>query len=81
MKVIIDGYEVEIKAKKVNTRKNNTKDTMHILSKLEGWAWETAGHMEKEGYKILADATRKEASSIHDTLGSYGYFDSVRRAN
>lgn len=81
MKVVIDGYEVEIKARKVGENKTTTKDTMHILSEIEGWAWESARLREKEGYAILARATRKEASSIHDTLNSCGYFDKIRRAN
>lgn len=81
MKVIIDGYEVEIKAKKVGKNKANIKDTMHILSMIEGWAWDSANLSDREGFPILANATRKEASHIHETLDSYGYFDNIRRAN
>lgn len=81
MKVIIDGYEVEIKAKKVGKNKANIKDTMHILSELEGWAWGFAGKAQQEGFKHMALAIRDDASSIHDTLDSCGYFDNIRRAN
>lgn len=81
MKVIIEGYEVEIKAKKVGKNKANSKDTMHIISKIEGCLWDSARLFEKEGYEILARATREDASSIHNTLDSCGYFDNIRRAN
>ena len=81
MKVIIDGYEVEIKAKKIGKNKANIKDTMHILSELEGWAWGFAGKAQQEGFNYMAKAIRNDALSIHKTLDSYGFFDNIRRAN
>ena len=81
MKVIIDGYEVEIKAKKIGKNKANIKDTMHIVSEIEGGLWDSARLFDKEGFENLARATREDAVSIHNVLDSYGYFDNIRRAN
>ena len=81
MKVIIDGYEVEIKAKKVGKNKATIKDTMHIVSEIEGRLWDSARLFDKEGFENLARVTREDASNIHNVLDSYGYFDNIRRAN
>lgn len=80
MKVMIEGYEVEIKAKytsdgKIEGGKMNKDDTMAVLNLLSIWAYEAAAKYDLTGCYALSKGARKTASDIYDLLESKNYFN------
>ena len=84
MKVIIDGYEVEIKAKSPFNKRYNKDDTLSILNTLNRWQIAKARYLEqrhnetgKQCYKNCADNTYKRVSELHEFIASFGTYDNL----
>ena len=74
MKVTIDGYVVEIKARYFTKDKASKKDTARILCKLENLAWNSAERNSRDGYTYSAADDRTIARQIHDQLAAVGFY-------
>lgn len=68
MKVIIEGYEVEIKAKYMTSNRYNKADTIAVLNTLAIYAGEAAVRYSDLGYKALERCAWKSRDSISDTI-------------
>lgn len=76
MRVIIDGYEVEIKAKKESERfnKGETMEVINLIAILASEAEEL--YREHKKYDALADMADKISSNCHNVVaknGGYNY--------
>lgn len=74
MKIIIDGYEVEIKAKSAGKNQYNETDTMFVLNTLASLAFKASFSYDKEGYVYLANDASNLASTIYNLLDKNGYY-------
>lgn len=74
MKFIIDGCEVEIKAKSAGKKRYNETDTMLVLNTLTTLAFKASYSYDKEGYVYLANDARNLANTIYDLLDKNGYY-------
>lgn len=74
MKIIIDGCEVEIKAKSAGKNRYNKTDTMFVLNTLSMLAYEAARSYDNVGCDHLANEARNLASTIYDTLDKNGLY-------
>lgn len=75
MKVIIEGYEVEIKAKFMTSNRYNKKDTMSVLNTLAMYASDSIERCSDLGYPALERTARKTRDNIMDTLDALGYYN------
>lgn len=73
MKIRIDGYEVEIKAKATwgDRTKANKQDTMDLLNRISIWAMEAAGNPKNNGIKDLLEKTSNEIYGQLEAAGAY----------
>ena len=78
MKIIIDGCEVEIRAKAQGKPRYNKEDTMYVLNTLSILASEASRNFEKEGCDALAKKSQEVADMIYNLLDSNGLFDSIK---
>lgn len=74
MKIIIDGYEVEIKAKSAGKNRYNKTDTMFVLNTLSMLAFEASRSYDNIGCDHLANDARNLANTIYDLLDKNGYY-------
>lgn len=74
MRIIINGYEVDIKAKREGKEQMNQKDTRALLNRLTGYAYEAADGYEKRNEFALAEDARKTARNIFMALEAAGYY-------
>lgn len=74
MKIIIDGCEVEIKAKKSGKNQYNETDTMFVLNTLTMLAYEASRGYDNVGCNHLANDARNLADTIYDLLDKNGYY-------
>lgn len=74
MKIIIDGCEVEIKAKSAGKNQYNKTDTMFVLNTLASLAFKASFSYDKEGYVHLANDASNLANTIYDLLDKNGYY-------
>ena len=74
MKLNIDGFEVEIKAKMTGNDRANKTDTMYFLNKISIWASEAAKHERTEGFITLAESYETAGEIIYDTLEAAGFY-------
>ena len=74
MKIIIDGCEVEITAKKAGKKRYNETDTMFVLNTLTMLAYEASRGYANAGCNHLANDTRNLADTIYDLLDKNGYY-------
>ena len=74
MKVIINGYDVEIKAKRNGKKQMNLEDTRALLNWLTGYAYEAADSYEKRNRPALAEDARETARNIFTALETVGYY-------
>lgn len=74
MKIIIDGYEVEIKAKKAGKNRCNDTDTMFVLNTLTMLAYEASRGYDNAGCNHLANDARNIADTIYDLLDKNGHY-------
>lgn len=74
MKININGFEVEIKARatKYNERMNKT-DTLAFLNRVAMWAMWSADIFDEEGSKITAEEARNAAHEINRRLLKEGW--------
>ena len=82
MKLYIDGYEVEIKAKYVGVNhdiesKYNKRDAMAILNQISSWGYEAGELDAMRGLMAMSRNARKCANDIYDALDAEGYFKGV----
>lgn len=78
MKVMINGYEVEIKAKYKASDRMNQADTMAVLSQISIWAGESKYRFQQAGCNRLAEIAGEAQGTIYDALDAKGYFDNVK---
>lgn len=74
MKIIIDGCEVEIKAKSAGKKRYNETDTMFVLNTLTMLAYEASHGYDNVGCNHLANDARNLANTIYDLLDKNGYY-------
>ena len=74
MKIIIDGCEVEIKAKSAGKNQYNETDTMFVLNTLTMLAYEASRGYDNVGCNHLANDARNLANTIYDLLDKNGYY-------
>lgn len=80
MKIMINGYEVEIKAKftlngKIDDARFNKQDTMAVINQLCIWATESAERYEMMGFNALARNAREDYKGMNGELEARGYFN------
>lgn len=75
MTVMINGYEVEIKAKGETATKYNKQDTMAILNLLSIYSAETANRYEQLGMNALQRIAKDAHKNIFAKLDSMGYYN------
>ena len=82
MLVMIDGYEVEIKAKSEFNNRFNKEDTLNLLNTINIWQYSEAEITEKkyketgkECYKRVSDNRFEKCKKLHDFLASFGLYD------
>lgn len=74
MKVRVNGYEVEIKARDLSRDRANKKDTLQFMNDICCLAIEAREHYEMEGYVALteeAESFRKAFFKVCDENGLY----------
>ena len=74
MKIKINEYEIEIKAKHMYSDKACTDDVMSFLNTICMYAGESATWYDKIGMDALAKRARNFHNDIYDALDSKGYF-------
>ena len=76
MTLMINGYEIEIKAKNTlwNTRYNK-EDTYAFLNEVSSIASVAAKEYRKEGYEKLEAAADKMSWTIYEALKEAGYYN------
>lgn len=79
MKIIIDGCEVEIKAKSVGKKRYNKTDTMYVLNTLSLLAHEASINYDNVGCNSLANKARDVADMIYDVLDKNGLYQPSNR--
>ena len=78
MKVMIEGFEVEIKAKAAGSGKRmNKQDTMRIMNLLSIWAFEAGEHYRKNGCTALEKGAKETAEVIYKMLEAEGCYDNI----
>lgn len=78
MKIIIDGCEVEIRAKDQGKPRYNKEDTMYVLNTLSILAREASRNFEKEGSIVFARKSQAVADMIYDLLDRNGLYDTIK---
>ena len=78
MKITINGYEVEIKAKYKASDRMNQKDTMAVLNQISICAGESKYRFQQSGCNRLAETAGEAQHTIFDALDARGYFDNVK---
>ena len=75
MKIQINGYEVEIKAKGETAERFNKADTMVVLNLLSIYAAEASVRYETLGLNTLQETARQVNENIYATLEVNGYYN------
>ena len=80
MKIMINGYEVEIKAKftlngKIDDARFNKQDTMAVINQLCIWASESAQRYEMVGLNALARVAKEDYQAMSGELVARGYYN------
>ena len=74
MRLDMNGFKVEIKARHTYHNKYNEADTYFLLNWISTFAREAAKQYEREGATALASMARKTADEIFDTLDAAGAY-------
>ena len=77
MRLIIDDFEVEVKARLVNKDRFSRKDTMRFLNKVSIWAGEASKQYDDNGLDSLAEWTQKASDQIYETLRKNGCYKNL----
>lgn len=75
MTVMINGYEVEIKAKGETATKYNKQDTMAVLNLLSIYAAEASNRYETISMNALQRNAKEAHNNIFEKLDSMGYYN------
>lgn len=80
MKLMINGYEVEIKAKYtadgvIENARMNKKDTKAFINEMCIWASECSFRHSELGLDALAKRDKKAWRSMFETLKAQGYYE------
>ena len=77
MKLMINGYEVTIKARGRWSKKASEKDAMEFLNDVSIWASESAKYNREKGYEGLAESYDKAGYEIYKALEDAGLYDKL----
>ena len=79
MKLRVGNYEIEIKAKDINTGRgrNNISDTINILNELSIACDMAAKSYQAAGYVHMAESMRKNGSDIYEALVKVGAYRDI----
>lgn len=76
MKLTINGFEIDIKARHTEINKRmNAEDTKWILNTIAMIAYDAASDRRHNGYNAIAEEAVEIATDIHDYLESLKYFE------
>lgn len=75
MKFVVDGYEIEIKAKYEHTNRNASGVAMAFMNKVSLLYDEVAELYDREGNHMLAEYSRRQSKNLYDQLNEAGYYD------
>ena len=85
MLVVIDGYEVEIKAKSEFSKRFNKEDTLNLLNTINVWQGAEADRAQarynetgEECYKNYSKRVYEKCSKLHKFLDSFGIYDKFK---
>ena len=78
MKLTINNYEIEIKAKSSYSNRFNKNDTLNLLNILAIAFFNSHQRNELEGYTASANRDYENSNNIHDFLDSNGFYDDLR---
>lgn len=79
MTIMINGYEVEIKAKYTNfgahhNERFNKHDTMAVLNQISIWAHEASERYTSIGCNALSKTAKNASNDMYEVLESKSYF-------
>lgn len=85
MLVMIDGYEVEIKAKSEFAKRFNKEDTLNLLNTINVWQGAEAERAQSryeatgaECYTRYSKRVYEKCSQLHQFLDSFGIYDKFK---
>ena len=85
MKIQIDGFEVEIKARRTNEKRHNKLSTMYFVNWLEGLLFDSARldseiyeNTHKECYKSVSEQKYDMGRQLYDLLNDMHFYDDVK---
>lgn len=67
MKMVIDGYEFEIKAKEVGKKRTSKKETLELVNYLLCTFIDAENFNKEHGYSALTDRCRRSIESIRQS--------------
>lgn len=77
MKLTIENFEIEIKAKKKGQKRSSQKETLNFLCNLEGMYYSLSNSTFKD-YPGLSKQYERIGLNIHDELDKHGYYDEYK---
>ena len=77
MKIVIDGCEIEIKARMQGKTRYNKDDTMCVLNTISVIAHEASCNFKKEGSPLFAKKSQEVADMIYNLLDSNRLYDTI----
>lgn len=79
MKIYIDNFEVEIKARNIYEHERATEmDTLTFLSEMATWLNESASLWERDGHKDVAKMRLRQRKGIMDCLIDRHFYQRYR---
>lgn len=78
MKLFINGYEVNISAKRSTEVKCSQKRTCEILNELATFCSEASDSYTREHLMGLSAEARRMFNNIYDALDEVGWYDNVK---
>ena len=75
MKIEINEYEIEVKAKRLNENRASKRTTMQVLNTISIWAAKAAKIMRAEDCPTLAKEYEEIADKLYRILKSEGLYD------
>lgn len=94
MNFVVDGYEVEIKARRVYEKRNNKDAALGFMNSVSTWMHEAARytafeHRNDDGFydgddeaieigKRCGEYLKASSRDLYDQLDAYGCYDDIR---
>ena len=76
MKLVINDFEVEIKARRTwRSKRANSKDTMSFLNQVSIFCGDASKQYDFEGYEALSKNARVWSHEIYTYLNDNGLYD------